>query len=274
MDTPHAAGGGGGNAKTNHHQQAVHAYNTAAGMGQPLAQHRFAHLLSRGLGTSRNCDAATYNFRQVVERGLWLKELNTAQRLFQKGLYDSALLIYTRLAVIGVDTAQFNAAYILTKIYCPKYMSVPPLSPSATNGSAAIIPRDVWQRHVDAVMITDNISSTSAADSDRTTTLSSTFSASSTTSSTTQQQQAAIEKAQCEVRALLLFGLTAAQESSEALLLMGDFYYYGWAFLQPSRAIAAIYYQRAADLHNTQAIFNLGLMHEVRYLLSCLLLYS
>ncbi len=38
----------------------------------------------------------------------------------------------------------------------------------------------------------------------------------------------------------------------------GDFYYYGQAGLPSSHLEAAIYYQRAADLKHTQAIFNLG----------------
>jgi len=47
---------------------------------------------------------------------------------------------------------------------------------------------------------------------------------------------------------------------------MGDMYYYQRAGLTyPGRKKeAAEFYQRAADLHHTQAIFNLGIMYEVK----------
>ena len=39
--------------------------------------------------------------------------------------------------------------------------------------------------------------------------------------------------------------------------------YYGRAGLLPSHSAAARLYRRAADLHHAQALFNLGLLHEV-----------
>lgn len=69
----------------------------------------------------------------------------------------------------------------------------------------------------------------------------------------------------CEARALTLFDLSAQQGNSEAYMQLGDFYYYQRAgLLQAERKReAAEFYQKAADLHHTQAIFNLGIMHEV-----------
>lgn len=69
----------------------------------------------------------------------------------------------------------------------------------------------------------------------------------------------------CERRALTLFDLSAQQGNSEAYIQLGDFYYYQRAgLLQAERKKeAARFYQKAADLHHTQAIFNLGIMHEV-----------
>lgn len=69
----------------------------------------------------------------------------------------------------------------------------------------------------------------------------------------------------CERRALTLFDLSAQQGNSEAFIQLGDFYYYQRAgLLQAERKKeAAQFYQKAADLHHTQAIFNLGIMHEV-----------
>jgi len=71
---------------------------------------------------------------------------------------------------------------------------------------------------------------------------------------------------QCETRALTLFDLSAQQGNAEAFVQLGDFYYYQRAGLTQlgSKKEAAEFYQKAADLHHTQAIFNLGIMHEVR----------
>ena len=66
----------------------------------------------------------------------------------------------------------------------------------------------------------------------------------------------------CEARAMVLFALSASQGNAESYLRVGDFYYYGSAGLQRDKFEAAVFYQMAADLRNTHAIFNLGIMHE------------
>lgn len=69
----------------------------------------------------------------------------------------------------------------------------------------------------------------------------------------------------CETRALTLFDLSAQQGNAEAFVQMGDMYYYRKAGLAywTRKKQAAEFYQKAADLHHTQAIFNLGIMYEV-----------
>lgn len=66
----------------------------------------------------------------------------------------------------------------------------------------------------------------------------------------------------CEARSLVLFALSASQGNAESYLKVGDFYYYGSAGLERNKFEAAVFYQMAADLRNTHAIFNLGIMHE------------
>jgi Sel1 repeat len=65
-----------------------------------------------------------------------------------------------------------------------------------------------------------------------------------------------------EARSLILYALSASQGNPEAQLRVGDFHYYGKAGLRPDKFEAAVFYQLAADLRNTHAIFNLGIMHE------------
>lgn len=67
--------------------------------------------------------------------------------------------------------------------------------------------------------------------------------------------------AECSSRAMALYALSAAQGYAESFLRLGDYYYYGVAIAK-NKILAAGYYQQAANLKNTQAIFNLGLMHE------------
>jgi hypothetical protein len=43
---------------------------------------------------------------------------------------------------------------------------------------------------------------------------------------------------------------------------VGDMHYYGMGGLAPNKRNAALYYQMAADMHHTHAMFNLGFMHE------------
>ena len=64
------------------------------------------------------------------------------------------------------------------------------------------------------------------------------------------------------VSALLLYSLSAGQGSGLSFLKVGDFHYYGMGGLAVDKMEASRYYQAAGDLHNTQALFNLGLMHE------------
>jgi TPR repeat protein len=80
-----------------------------------------------------------------------------------------------------------------------------------------------------------------------------------------KESEEAVRLEQCEARALTLFDLSAQQGNAEAYIQLGDFYYYQRAGLRQAtrKKDAASFYQKAADLHHTQAIFNLGIMHEV-----------
>jgi TPR repeat protein len=72
-------------------------------------------------------------------------------------------------------------------------------------------------------------------------------------------------RSDCESVSLSLYGLSASQSNSESYLRIGDFYYYGHADLLQDKLKASRFYQLAADLRNTHAIFNLGI--DLFYLL-------
>ena len=73
----------------------------------------------------------------------------------------------------------------------------------------------------------------------------------------------ASNRTDCEKRAVALYLQSAAQGNADALLKVGDSYYYGGGGLPLDKKEAALYYQGAADQRNTHALFNLGLMHEI-----------
>jgi hypothetical protein len=56
--------------------------------------------------------------------------------------------------------------------------------------------------------------------------------------------------------------LSGHQGIADAWLLLGDFHYYGAAELGDDKVMAIYYYQKAADLKHTHALFNLGIMYE------------
>lgn len=69
-----------------------------------------------------------------------------------------------------------------------------------------------------------------------------------------------VEAAEAVVFKLLL---QAGATHLESVLKLGDFYYYGWAGLEPSPTKAAAYYQRAASEGRLpQALYNIGYIHE------------
>ena len=67
------------------------------------------------------------------------------------------------------------------------------------------------------------------------------------------------KRSDCESISLSFYGLSASQSNSESYLRIGDFYYYGKAGLLEDKLKASRFYQLAADLRNTHAIFNLGI---------------
>jgi len=62
-------------------------------------------------------------------------------------------------------------------------------------------------------------------------------------------------------KAFELFREAAEQNNARALLKMGDYYYYGKG-IESNHEKAAAFYKAASDMHEPQATFNLGYMHQ------------
>jgi hypothetical protein len=72
------------------------------------------------LGGPTTCKETVKLFKSVAERGPWMRDLAAAHRLYAEGNEMSALHLFAGLAAVGVESAQYNAAYILSKCTrCP-----------------------------------------------------------------------------------------------------------------------------------------------------------
>lgn len=88
---------------------------TAANAGQPKALYQVARLFQKGIGLKKNVQMATYLYKMVAERGPWSSLSRWALESYLKGDIGKALLLYSRMAELGYEVAQSNAAWILDK---------------------------------------------------------------------------------------------------------------------------------------------------------------
>ncbi|KAH0459806.1 hypothetical protein IEQ34_010469 [Dendrobium chrysotoxum] len=88
---------------------------TAANAGQPKALYQVAKLFQKGIGLKKNLLMATYLFKMVAERGPWSSLSRWALESYLKGDVGKALLLYSRMAELGYEVAQSNAAWILDR---------------------------------------------------------------------------------------------------------------------------------------------------------------
>eukprot|EP01039_Chlorochromonas_danica_P007936 gene7936-8755_t len=233
---------------------AMQAYSSSAAMGNVLASHRLAVLLKGrappplASPSSSACEAAVSYFKIVAERGDWAQGLNIAHEHFREGRALQALDLFARYAAVGFESAQFNAAHLLHLFAAspspsnslrllqvsphgqPNASSVARLSPSQVQEIAALLNSTPSNETISPREVEEGSSDQTLA-------------------------------WECQWRGLALYALSAAQGQAESLMLLGDYYYYGHAQLDPSPVRALTYYQEAAHFKHSQATFNLGLMH-------------
>ncbi|KAG1330535.1 ERAD-associated E3 ubiquitin-protein ligase component HRD3 [Cocos nucifera] len=114
---------------------------TAANAGQPKALYQVAKMFQKGIGLKKNLQmsqtkcfearfadlllesvladrcygSATLLYKTVAERGPWSALSRWALESYLKGDVGKALLLYSRMAELGYEVAQSNAAWILDK---------------------------------------------------------------------------------------------------------------------------------------------------------------
>ncbi|KAK8503969.1 hypothetical protein V6N12_019136 [Hibiscus sabdariffa] len=83
--------------------------------GQPKAFYQLAKMFHTGVGLKKNLPMATALYKLVAERGPWSSLSRWALESYLKGDMGKAFLLYTRMAELGYEIAQSNAAWILDK---------------------------------------------------------------------------------------------------------------------------------------------------------------
>ena len=221
---------------------AAQCYAVSSQQGHPLALHRLAHMSARGIGVAMSCQTATNGFKNVAEKGDWAYLATVAHRQVESGDVMSAMLSFSRLAVMGIESAQFNTAYLLSRLHsCPPWIKQPSISMSSISAMPFM---DQSQNLLDYGNVAVIMSYKEWYNG------------------TNHLGYQYTRKSDCEIRALSLHALSAGQANAESFRIIGDFNYYGQAYLKQNKKEAAAYYMLAADLHHSHAIFNLGLMYE------------
>ncbi|CAL1354552.1 unnamed protein product [Linum trigynum] len=87
----------------------------AANAGQPKAFYQLAKMFQTGVGLKKNLPMATALYKLVAERGPWSSLSRWALESYLKGDVGKAFLLYSRMAEMGYEIAQSNAAWILDK---------------------------------------------------------------------------------------------------------------------------------------------------------------
>lgn len=260
---------------------AVQAYAASSQRGNLLALHRLSHLAAQGMGMVLSCQTAANGFKSISERGDWSHDLTLAHRLVDAGDRSAALVLFSQHAAVGLENAQFNAAYLLMRFPDLPWLKPPSFltktfntsnSSHTAKGMEEIIIGETGET-LDALSNNSNdntsfqskiavylmdLSNWGPKIASNNTTTSADGSVISSGINTLPNSR----KADNEARALILYAVSAAQGNAESFLRLGDCYYYGCAGLSRDKVEAAMFYQLAADMRNTHAIFNLGLMHE------------
>ncbi|KAJ6677109.1 ERAD-ASSOCIATED E3 UBIQUITIN-PROTEIN LIGASE COMPONENT HRD3A-RELATED [Salix viminalis] len=87
----------------------------AANAGQPKAFYQLAKMFHMGVGLKKNLPMAVGLYKLVAERGPWNSLSRWALESYLKGNVGKASLLYSRMAELGYEIAQSNAAWILDK---------------------------------------------------------------------------------------------------------------------------------------------------------------
>ncbi|KAF3437154.1 hypothetical protein FNV43_RR19907 [Rhamnella rubrinervis] len=87
----------------------------AANAGHSKGFYQLAKMFHTGVGLKKNIVMATALYKLVAEKGPWSSLSRWALESYMKGNVGKALFLYSRMAELGYEVAQSNAAWILDK---------------------------------------------------------------------------------------------------------------------------------------------------------------
>ncbi|CAM9670953.1 unnamed protein product, partial [Sphacelaria rigidula] len=94
-------------------------FEAAATRGHVEAAFQAAHLYAQSEPLSvGECQFAVQFLKMVVEKGPWMRGMQEALNRYVEGDHGGALVLYSRLAEIGFEVAQSNAAWLLDSAHC------------------------------------------------------------------------------------------------------------------------------------------------------------
>ncbi|PSR84682.1 ERAD-associated E3 ubiquitin-protein ligase component HRD3A like [Actinidia chinensis var. chinensis] len=100
---------------TRNEKVALRHFIEAANEGQEKAYYQLAKMFHTGVGLKKNLAMAISLYKLVAEQRPWSSLSRWAVESYLKGDVGKALLLYSRMAELGYEVAQSNAAWILDK---------------------------------------------------------------------------------------------------------------------------------------------------------------
>lgn len=213
----------GTGVKTREYTRALKYFTLAVKKGHLLAMHKLAQMNLHGIGTAKTCDGAVQLFKYIAERSKPAIELISAAKSAHRDRDpETALHLYLVAAELGCEIAQNNAAWLLDNGFSLNLAEPKEGEEEEAPGMIMQVLEGVFGPSIHSLGQV-----TGSKD------------------------------------ALRLFILSAEQGNNEARVKIGDYYYYAVGGVDaPDYQQAAHHYRVASDAHNTQAMFNLGYMHE------------
>ncbi|TPX45628.1 hypothetical protein SeMB42_g01683 [Synchytrium endobioticum] len=96
------------------YSSAFKAFSEAVKQGHIYAQYRAGEMLIDGVGTQKNCPAGVSYLKMVVERADWYDTVvQDAQKAYEAGDVELALLKYLMAAERGYDVGQTNSVWLI-----------------------------------------------------------------------------------------------------------------------------------------------------------------
>ncbi|KAM9960856.1 hypothetical protein ACTFIW_010012 [Dictyostelium discoideum] len=200
--------------------KASHYLSRAVAGGDVEAHYHFATIHLEN--DESTCPVVVTHLKMVAEKGPWSMILSNAQDLYDEDDTSRALLLSEKAAEMGIEAAQFNAAWMYDKRYgLSEYYNSNEEIEETTNGIDNNDNNDKNSIYINNLF----------------------------------NDEFFIQQA------LRLFYYSAEQQNALSHIKIGDYFYYGVG-VEKNLESSAESYQIAANLYHPQGLFNLGYLYQ------------